>query len=74
MNWDSLYERKICPPFKPNVIKKDDVKHIDNGFLNEEISDTPTEKAPLANANNFPGFTYNEEAIKMKQEESVKPI
>ena len=68
IKWDLLEQKKMEPPFNPNVTGDLDLKNFDPEFVKESVHDTP----PVAQANSgkivvsisdnvFEGFTYSKE-------------
>jgi len=60
INWEALYQKKIPPPFLPEVKGKADISQIDPVFIEEAPSLTMTGESELAsgNSSDFEGFTY----------------
>lgn len=63
INWDLLQQKKLEPPFNPNVRGDLDLQHFDPEFTKEAISDTPS--PPKLGAvsvsvtdDTFAGFSY----------------
>mmetsp|Transcript_9722 Transcript_9722/g.21963 ORF Transcript_9722/g.21963 Transcript_9722/m.21963 type:complete len:349 (+) Transcript_9722:79-1125(+) len=59
IDWIAIQQRRVTPPFKPNVEQGDDVKYFDKEFVdlpvvNSEVADA----GHLRDANHFEGFTY----------------
>lgn len=42
IDWDLLYQKKLEPPFNPNVMGDLDLRHFDPEFTKEAVSDTPS--------------------------------
>ena len=40
INWSILEEKRIVPPFKPDVYGEDDTRNIDRIFLQETVTQT----------------------------------
>jgi len=64
INWDDLLEKKITPPFNPNVKDEQDLSMIDNQFKDEPLPNSvvnpmPMKQHMLPNASEeFVGFSY----------------
>lgn len=60
INWELLYQKKIPPPFMPEVKGKLDISQIDPVFIEEVPSLTMTGENDLApvHQQDFEGFTY----------------
>ncbi|XP_042319905.1 serine/threonine-protein kinase Sgk2-like [Sceloporus undulatus] len=63
INWDDLYNKKIAPPFDPNVAGPADLRHFDPEFTREAVSSsiirTPDLGASSSSATDaFLGFSY----------------
>jgi len=59
IDWDLLVQKKITPPWIPEVKGEDDTRNIDAQFLQESVNiDDDAENVTDAVANAFEGFTY----------------
>lgn len=59
INWEDLFEKKIVPPFKPEVKSKDDISQIDTCFTSEKAEDSLVEGSAIGgDFEGFEGFTY----------------
>eukprot|EP01126_Amoeba_proteus_P045067 TRINITY_DN5033_c0_g1_i1.p1 TRINITY_DN5033_c0_g1~~TRINITY_DN5033_c0_g1_i1.p1 ORF type:complete len:443 (-),score=99.64 TRINITY_DN5033_c0_g1_i1:212-1540(-) len=63
IDWEKLLEKKITPPYIPEVSGLEDISHIDDVFLNEKVtvSDEGEDEDSTSldgNSGNFAGFTY----------------
>ncbi|NXX92048.1 SGK2 kinase, partial [Centropus bengalensis] len=63
INWDDLYNKRITPPFNPNVAGPADLRHFDPEFTQEAISTSITQTPDLAASSSsasdaFLGFSY----------------
>ena len=62
-NFESLYNKEILPPFKPDVRNELDTKYIPSVYLDEQASDSfvkATDVGERASADaKFEQFTYN---------------
>jgi len=59
IDWESVVQRRVTPPFQPNVTAQTDVKYFDKEFIdlpvvNSEVGD----RHPMQEVNHFEGFTY----------------
>lgn len=70
VNWKNMEERRIKPPFKPEVTSKDDCRNIDKLFLKEAPVDTPTNGSRwgVRGDTNYDGFTYARQEMSIKNE------
>jgi len=59
IDWDLLYQKKIKPPYEPDVTDSNDLRNIDEEFTQEnpQIEDTETNLSK-AEQIQFSGFTY----------------
>jgi len=67
IDFTSLYNKKIAPPFVPDVKGAHDVSQIDPMFVKETPNISPSQPNNIdkADQQNFEGFTYvNESSIK----------
>ncbi|XP_033115781.1 RAC-gamma serine/threonine-protein kinase-like [Anneissia japonica] len=66
INWQDLYDRKIEPPFKPQVTSATDTRYFDEEFTAEPVELTPPDQADSESHLNdekphFASFSYQEE-------------
>lgn len=47
INWDQLLEKRVTPPFVPNVSSETDISLIDTDFTNEVPQETPADSSNL---------------------------
>ncbi|KAI8478335.1 RAC-gamma serine/threonine-protein kinase [Branchiostoma belcheri] len=64
INWQDVYERKLTPPFKPQVSSDTDTRYFDKEFTGESVELTPpTESSPLDTIDeekpHFEKFSYS---------------
>uniref|UniRef100_A0A1L8DLW5 non-specific serine/threonine protein kinase n=1 Tax=Nyssomyia neivai TaxID=330878 RepID=A0A1L8DLW5_9DIPT len=65
INWTDLEQKKIPPPFKPQVTNDTDTRYFDSEFTGESVELTPPDGArPLGSIPEepFPQFTYQDMA------------
>jgi serine/threonine protein kinase len=69
IDFQLLFEKKIKPPFIPNVHGEGDVSNVDPVFLKEEPGISPSEPGNIdkSDQTNFEGFTYVNRQIKVEQ-------
>lgn len=67
INWTDLVQKKIPPPFKPQVTTDTDTRYFDSEFTGESVELTPPEQAgPLKSISEemeqpyFPQFSYQD--------------
>ena len=56
-----MLERKVAPPFVPDIKSDQDISHIDGVFTKEKPSETP-EESSLLKKKQFENFTYVEQS------------
>jgi len=62
VNWKDMYDRKIPPPFKPQVTSITDTRYFDKEFTAQPVQLTPPDQnGPLDNINkpHFDEFSYS---------------
>lgn len=47
INWQDVVERKLLPPFKPQVTSETDTRYFDDEFTAQTITVTPPDKCKL---------------------------
>nr|XP_023405097.1 RAC-gamma serine/threonine-protein kinase isoform X4 [Loxodonta africana] len=47
VNWQDVYDKKLVPPFKPQVTSETDTRYFDEEFTAQTITITPPEKCRL---------------------------
>lgn len=68
INWTDLLQKKISPPFKPQVTSETDTRYFDSEFTGESVELTPPEPSGILNtiteevfiAPHFDQFSYSE--------------
>lgn len=63
LNWDSIMQKTIAPPYCPQLDKESDTKHFPPEFTNMQLSPSDKENLLATSANAFPGFSFNHEDI-----------
>eukprot|EP00058_Branchiostoma_floridae_P020245 XP_002605735.1 hypothetical protein BRAFLDRAFT_114419 [Branchiostoma floridae] len=59
INWDDLLQRKVEPPYKPEIVSEEDVSQFDTKFTKQTPVDSPDDSMLSESANQvFQGFTY----------------
>jgi RAC serine/threonine-protein kinase len=67
IDWDALQEKKIVPPFKPQVLNETDTRNFDIEFTGESVELTPPEDDnPLSD-------TFGSNLETMTEEDAVPP-
>lgn len=67
INWDDLLNKKVQPPFVPQVSGAEDTSNIDEVFTQEDAQQmTPSDQTALA-GNEFEGFTFQSDAALAQQ-------
>lgn len=69
IDWESLKQKKVPPPFIPEVNGDDDIANIDEAFTGMDIEtclndEENNEEGNHGTGNDFEGFTYNPHAQK----------
>uniref|UniRef100_A0A8D3E7A9 non-specific serine/threonine protein kinase n=1 Tax=Scophthalmus maximus TaxID=52904 RepID=A0A8D3E7A9_SCOMX len=65
INWQDVTERKLVPPFKPQVTSETDTRYFDDEFTAQTITITPPDKYDSLDAEDsdqrthFPQFSYS---------------
>lgn len=67
INWSDLLQKKIPPPFKPQVTSDTDTRYFDSEFTGESVELTPPEHGPLNSITEeleqqpyFPQFSFQD--------------
>jgi len=58
IDWTAVYQRRVTPPFQPNVSAQTDVKYFDKEFVDLPAVNSEVNERNLADVNHFEGFTY----------------
>lgn len=67
INWDDLYNRRITPPFIPQLQDEGDTTYFDTEFTQERAQDSfCVNTAPNTSGNEFVDFSYNEKSALKK--------
>lgn len=70
ISWKDIEEKRVEPPFKPQVTGNADYSNVDKVFLKEEPVDSPTNRYyPKGKQTNYEGFTYTRPEISVKNTE-----
>uniref|UniRef100_A0A8C2L8R2 non-specific serine/threonine protein kinase n=1 Tax=Cyprinus carpio TaxID=7962 RepID=A0A8C2L8R2_CYPCA len=64
IDWQDVYDKKLIPPFKPQVSSETDTRYFDEEFTAQTITITPPEKYGMDCMDNerrphFPQFSYS---------------
>uniref|UniRef100_A0A8C6T8T5 non-specific serine/threonine protein kinase n=1 Tax=Neogobius melanostomus TaxID=47308 RepID=A0A8C6T8T5_9GOBI len=65
INWQDVIDRKLVPPFKPQVTSETDTRYFDDEFTAQSITITPPDKYDSMDADysdqrtHFPQFSYS---------------
>eukprot|EP00761_Pharyngomonas_kirbyi_P012459 gb/GECH01012486.1/.p1 GENE.gb/GECH01012486.1/~~gb/GECH01012486.1/.p1 ORF type:complete len:482 (+),score=103.06 gb/GECH01012486.1/:1-1446(+) len=65
IDWDALYNRKLTPPFVPQLTSEEDHSYFDEEFTQERARDSFAQ-APAKDRDDFDGFTYSEDSALSK--------
>jgi serine/threonine protein kinase len=64
IDWDKLYQRKVTPPFIPEVEGGDDeAKNFDTEFTSERVVDSFAVNVKDEKDSNFDDFTFSEKNL-----------
>ena len=73
INWDDAWNRKLTPPFIPDLNGETDLKYFDKMFTNEKIEGSKVAEAPPSIENSdFKGFTYVTKSVTTELAEMKK--
>ncbi|XP_051871819.1 RAC-alpha serine/threonine-protein kinase isoform X1 [Pristis pectinata] len=65
IEWEDVYQKKLCPPFKPQVTSEMDTRYFDEEFTAQTITITPPDRdGSMESIDNerrphFPQFSYS---------------
>lgn len=62
IDWIAIQQRRVTPPFKPNLTKGGDVKYFDREFVDLPVVNSEIQDGNLRDTNHFDGFTYTAQA------------
>jgi hypothetical protein len=73
INWDDLYNKKIAPPFRPNVSSDTDTSYFDEEFTRQAPVDSVVENGFLGASvqREFEGFTYTDKGEHLKDTDNI---
>lgn len=72
INWDSILNKKIKPPFTPKLKSPTDTKYIDSDFTNMSIKDSMGTGDSLNPENDpYTGFSYDPNKDNDNQESNI---
>lgn len=64
INWTELVQKRILPPFKPQVTSDTDTRYFDSEFTGESVELTPPDQTgplhPIEEEPHFPQFSYQD--------------
>ena len=68
IDWDDAADRKLTPPFIPELNGETDLKYFDKMFTNENIEGSKVSEAPssIVPSSEFKGFTYVTDSAKVE--------
>jgi serine/threonine protein kinase len=74
VNWDDVYNKRIPPPFVPDVKDDTDTRCFDEEFTAQAAVDSVVEQGMLADSvqKEFEGFTYSDKNILTSTNEDVE--
>uniref|UniRef100_A0A8C8DVN3 non-specific serine/threonine protein kinase n=1 Tax=Oryzias sinensis TaxID=183150 RepID=A0A8C8DVN3_9TELE len=59
IDWQDVYDKKLVPPFQPQVSSETDTRYFDEEFTAQTITITPPEKSDNERRPHFPQFSYS---------------
>uniref|UniRef100_A0A8C6PA98 non-specific serine/threonine protein kinase n=1 Tax=Nothobranchius furzeri TaxID=105023 RepID=A0A8C6PA98_NOTFU len=59
VDWQDVYDKKLVPPFQPQVSSETDTRYFDEEFTAQTITITPPEKSDNERRPHFPQFSYS---------------
>uniref|UniRef100_A0A8C1NLH9 non-specific serine/threonine protein kinase n=1 Tax=Cyprinus carpio TaxID=7962 RepID=A0A8C1NLH9_CYPCA len=59
VDWQDVYDKKLVPPFMPQVSSETDTRYFDEEFTAQTITITPPEKSDSERRPHFPQFSYS---------------
>mmetsp|Transcript_8450 Transcript_8450/g.18420 ORF Transcript_8450/g.18420 Transcript_8450/m.18420 type:complete len:354 (-) Transcript_8450:305-1366(-) len=62
IDWMAIIQRRVTPPFKPNVSKNSDVKYFEKEFVDLPVVNSEVNEGIGRDTNHFEGFTYQFQA------------
>lgn len=69
IDWVAITQRRVTPPFKPDIRRTSDVKYFDKEFLDLAVVNSEPQDAGHARGDNyFEGFTYQSDPLMDKME------
>ena len=73
MNWDDAWNKKLTPPFVPDLKGETDLSYFDKMFTNEKIEGSKVAESPSSIENSdFKGFTYVTKSVSTELAEIKK--
>ena len=70
-DWAAVLQRRLQPPFKPNVGQDGDVKYVDEEFLDTPVANSDDERE--REVEHFEGFAYTSSAASSVPSSSWRP-
>lgn len=64
INWDDIWNKKIVPPFKPELEDELDLKYFDSQFTNEPVESFSKNPRSREVSYEYKNFTYVTESVK----------
>lgn len=58
IDWTAIEQKRVPPPFKPQLTESDDVKYFDTEFVNMPVVNSEAVEAK-GSKGHFEGFTYD---------------
>lgn len=77
MDWTALTQRRIPPPFRPNLQEASDVRYFEREFLDLPVANSEVHENPLLrDVAHFEGFTYQaaEPSAHARQASSTRSV
>jgi len=61
IDWVATTQRRVTPPFRPNISQEGDVKYFDKEFVDLPVVNSELQETVGRDTNHFEGFTYQAE-------------
>ena len=72
INWEDAWNKKLTPPFVPDLKGETDLRYFDKMFTNEKIESKVSEPPSSIENSDFKGFTYVTKSVSTELAEMKK--